>query len=47
MKIGLDFHFFLECNFIFYFTFSDMAYLNIIKQMVCANIAKKRNALFV
>ena len=41
-KIGLFFHFYFQCNFIFYFNLSDIVYLNTIKQLFCVNIEQEK-----
>ena len=46
MEIGLDFHFFLECNLIFYFNISDMVHLNTVKQLFCVNIDQEKKYFF-
>ena len=46
MKIGLDFHFPLSCNFLFYFNLSDMVYLNTVKQLFCVNIDLEKKCSF-
>ena len=46
MKIGLDFHFFLQCNLIFYFNWSDIVYLSTVKQLFCVNIDQEKKCSF-